>query len=591
MEGRAAAPGAQLRARPDHAGIPSGPPRRRRLDAGVAAGARCRSAPSRRCRCSTPISWSPPGASCCPICAIPRCGACRSTCPAPASTWWKRCTTGGAPTPWSSSRTSASSPRPRRARCCSSRRIATAATRAPSCEARVLSRGATVATGRTSADGVLESPCPTRRPQRGRPRVQRDAGRRVGQPARRRAVRRARRHRRPGRMGVPAAGPRAGRVHLHRQADLPARPHRAREGGAALAAARRAGRLRPPRRRGGRHRPDRYGDQPAARPDRRVRHHGDRPGARRRRRPRRLRHHRVERRRAGQRRLRGPGVPPARVRGHRHDRRSLRRAGQRGGRRRAGPLLLRPAGGQRPRALRRDRQPYWSPFRFSDDADPDDRRRLLRRRRARRRRSSRWAPTGAAQIRLPLDVDENGRDYRARIEARVADGSGREVTGAGLVQATYGSFLVATRLDQVHGPARRHRDALRRARSTTPARPAPTCRSGCWSNASTTADGYYSAPTVTRVSDTRRQHRCRGPALGTDPRAGAAGQLPRRRRRPRGPARPPRRRLAVGAGPVRDAGHDRATSTSNCWPTSAATPRATPRGSWSAAATSSGRCC
>ena len=37
------------------------------------------------------------------------------------------------------------------------------------------------------------------------PDVQRDAGRRVGQPARRGAVRRSRRHRRPGQLGVPAA--------------------------------------------------------------------------------------------------------------------------------------------------------------------------------------------------------------------------------------------------------------------------------------------------------------------------------------------------------------------------------------------------
>ena len=48
-----------------------------------------------------------------------------------------------------------------------------------------------------------------------------------------------------------------------------------------------------------------------------------------------------------------------------------------------------------------------------------------------------------------------------------------------------------------------------------------------------------------------------------------AGQLPRRRRRARGPARPARRRLAVGAGPVAIRRPAPTTSTSNCWPTSA----------------------
>ena len=207
--------------------VPPGAPRRRRLHAGVAAGhaagehlragaaAQPRSAGHLLARAAAPPARSRD--------AAPAARPAR----APASTSWKRCTNGGAPTRWSSSRTSASWPRHRRARCCSSRRIATAANRAPACEARVLSRrrhrGHRTHLGRRRPG---RSPCP----KGGRsPRVQRDAGRRVGQPARRGAVRRPRRHRRPGRMGVPAAGPRAGRVHLHRQADLPARPHRARE--------------------------------------------------------------------------------------------------------------------------------------------------------------------------------------------------------------------------------------------------------------------------------------------------------------------------------------------------------------------------
>ena len=171
--------------------VPPGPAGRRRHHAGVAARARCRSAPSRRCRCSIPISWSARGASCCPTFATPRCGACRSTCPGPASTSSRPCTIGCAPTRSSSSRTSASSPRPRRARCCSSPPIATPANRAPACEARVLSGGAT--RGHRTHLG-------RRRPRRGAVRRRsRPSALGVGR------VRRSRRHRRPRRVGVPAA--------------------------------------------------------------------------------------------------------------------------------------------------------------------------------------------------------------------------------------------------------------------------------------------------------------------------------------------------------------------------------------------------
>ena len=202
-----------------------------------------------------------------------------------------------------------------------------------------------------------------------------------------------------------------------------------------------------------------------------------------------------------------------------------------------------------------DRQPYFSPFRFSDDADPDDSGGFYGGD-VRSEGDVTLGADGRGQIRLPLDVDDNGRDYRARIEARVTDGSGREVSGAGLVQATYGSFLVATRLDQYMArPGASVTLSARTLDYTGAARPDVAVR--VLVERLDYADGYYSAPTVTPSQRHARQHRCRRPALGTDPRAGTSGELPRRRRRPRGPARSPRRRLAVGAGGVRYAGHDR----------------------------------
>lgn len=93
------------------------------------------------------------------------------------------------------------------------------------------------------------------------------------------------------------------------------------------------------------------------------------------------------------------------------------------------------------------RQPYWSPFRWNDDAGPGESGGYFG-----GDLQSEGTVTldadGRGQIRVPLDVDPDGRDYRVRIEARVSDGSGREVSGAGVAHATHGTFLVAARLDE-----------------------------------------------------------------------------------------------------------------------------------------------
>jgi uncharacterized protein YfaS (alpha-2-macroglobulin family) len=50
---------------------------------------------------------------------------------------------------------------------------------------------------------------------------------------------------------------------------------------------------------------------------------------------------------------------------------------------------------------------------------------------------------GRAQVRIPLQVDENGRDFSARIEAQVTDAAGREVSGSTIVHATFGAFMLS----------------------------------------------------------------------------------------------------------------------------------------------------
>ena len=100
-------------------------------------------------------------------------------------------------------------------------------------------------------------------------------------------------------------------------------------------------------------------------------------------------------------------------------------------------------------------RPYYSPIRYDDGASEDggdgdvdsyggDQQLEGR---------ARLNAQGMAEISVPLELDENQRDYTARIEARVTDASSREVAGAASVNATYGRFLVVVRPDRyVHAP-------------------------------------------------------------------------------------------------------------------------------------------
>jgi uncharacterized protein YfaS (alpha-2-macroglobulin family) len=106
---------------------------------------------------------------------------------------------------------------------------------------------------------------------------------------------------------------------------------------------------------------------------------------------------------------------------------------------------------------------------------------------------------GRGEIRVPLQADENGHDYSARIEAQVTDASSREVSGNSIVHATYGPFLLSAQtggyifrpsqpvpvtlraLDYVGNPQAGIAVVVRLERLTYP-------------------DGRYVAPTVTEVS-------------------------------------------------------------------------------------------
>ncbi|MGE3958739.1 MAG: alpha-2-macroglobulin [Vicinamibacterales bacterium] len=55
---------------------------------------------------------------------------------------------------------------------------------------------------------------------------------------------------------------------------------------------------------------------------------------------------------------------------------------------------------------------------------------------------------GTAQVRIPLTTAEDQRDYTARIDARVLDVSGREVSGSAGLVATWGGFMLMATPDR-----------------------------------------------------------------------------------------------------------------------------------------------
>ena len=93
------------------------------------------------------------------------------------------------------------------------------------------------------------------------------------------------------------------------------------------------------------------------------------------------------------------------------------------------------------------KQPYYSPLRWSDEEEPGGEgwwggggQRL--------EATARLDDQGTATVTIPLGVDEDRRDYSARIEARVTDASNREVSGHTVVVSTYGSFFLVADVDR-----------------------------------------------------------------------------------------------------------------------------------------------
>ncbi len=108
---------------------------------------------------------------------------------------------------------------------------------------------------------------------------------------------------------------------------------------------------------------------------------------------------------------------------------------------------------------------------------------------------------GRGAISVPTAADDSGRDYSLRIEAQVTDASSRVVSGDTMVHATYGAFLLATRLDNYVFRAGQQAKTTLRAIDYS-GMPRPMLPVTVTVERLTYPTGYYAEPTVTRISQT-----------------------------------------------------------------------------------------
>lgn len=151
--------------------------------------------------------------------------------------------------------------------------------------------------------------------------------------------------------------------------------------------------------------------------------------------------------------------------------------------------------------LRVHRQPYYSPFRWLEEGEDEE---------SygggwwggeeERQATARLDERGTAQISFVTPVDEEGRDYTWRLEARVTDSSSREVAGSATINATYGPFLLVSRLDRyVYHPGSPV-TLLVRALDYT-GRPQTGVPLTLWLERLTYAGGRWRPPAATRLAD------------------------------------------------------------------------------------------
>ncbi len=146
-------------------------------------------------------------------------------------------------------------------------------------------------------------------------------------------------------------------------------------------------------------------------------------------------------------------------------------------------------------------QPYYSPLRWSDEDESEGMQTWWYGGKEERQGTARLDESGMAEITVPLDQNEKGRDYSARIEARVTDASSREVAGSTVVNATFGRFMLIAKTDQyAYGPG--SQATVKIAALDYSGAVQPNVRLKAALERLTYDQGRYREPKVTRVIET-----------------------------------------------------------------------------------------
>ncbi len=146
-----------------------------------------------------------------------------------------------------------------------------------------------------------------------------------------------------------------------------------------------------------------------------------------------------------------------------------------------------------------NRQPYYSSLRYSDEEDEGGDGGYYYDGEQTSNGELRLDAQGRGEIRVPTTVAERPGDYSLRIEAQVADASGREVSGNTIVHATYGSFLLTAQVNgYVFRPGQQVTVSVRAVDYTGGVRGGLPV--AVVVEQRKYAQGYYRDPTITRLS-------------------------------------------------------------------------------------------
>lgn len=145
-------------------------------------------------------------------------------------------------------------------------------------------------------------------------------------------------------------------------------------------------------------------------------------------------------------------------------------------------------------------RPYYSPLRWSDEDEAEGMQSWWYGGREEIQGTARLDDAGVAEITVPLDLDESGHDYSARIEATVTDASSREVAGGTVVNATVGRFMLVANADRyAYEPA--SKATLKVAAIDYSGVAQPNVRATVALERVTYEQGRYNKPIVTRVAE------------------------------------------------------------------------------------------